>query len=96
MTCLVSLTDTPSKYHVREQNFSEEEYFVVFFDSQQGRWGCECQFQEKIGIPCAHMLRVMILSRQKILTGINPWWLLDPPSPRPRTNLTFPRKTRRN
>lgn len=97
LTCLVNLTENRNIYEIQEQNLPEDHSFKVSFDSEMASWSCGCRLSEKIGIPCSHIIKVMLLSRQKIITGINRWWLLDESAVRsPQENVQFPRKTRRN
>lgn len=97
LTCLVNLTENRNIYEIQEQNLPEDHSFKVSFDSEMASWSCECRLSEKIGIPCSHIIKVMLLSRQKIITGINRWWLLNESAVRsPQVNVRFPRKTRRN
>lgn len=96
LTCLVNLTENRNIYDIQEQDLPEDQSFRVSFDSEAATWSCECKLTEKIGIPCCHIIKVMLLSRQKIITGINHWWLLDEFVIKPEVNIRFPRKTRRN
>lgn len=47
---------------------------MVRFDGE-GKWECECKLTDKTGLPCAHILKIVLLLRQPIRSTINPWWI---------------------
>ena len=48
---------------------------MVTYNDNNGIWDCDCCLGEKIGLPCAHALKIILLRKEKIVTAINPWWL---------------------
>jgi len=55
-------------------------------------WKCECQFYEKCGLPCSHLLRLLIIKELPIISHINKRWIV--PSAQPPVQSKNPKRGR--
>ena len=95
ITCLINLTDNSNTYEVVEQDLRQATFLVKFIS--EGKWVCECELSEKIGLPCSHILKVILLLKQRIHSSINSWWIFNEGEVlKNGPNLSCPRKTRRH
>ena len=59
---------------------SDEEFFVKEFRryypvlEEEGRWTCRCGYMEKCGLPCRHIIRVLIFRKGSILEHLPERW----------------------
>ena len=54
--------------------------YTVHYDiNQKGKlaWKCECHTKIRKGIPCSHILKVMVCCEKSIFEEIDKFWLVD-------------------
>lgn len=64
---------TESEYIVRD---STDIDFNVQLNPESGEWICDCEYSIKTGIPCRHICKVKILTKENILSAISRRWLI--------------------
>lgn len=75
-------------YEVRTANFDYQ------IEKVESKWKCSCDYQVKTGIPCSHLLRVLLLEKSRLMPYIHHHWIIKGNNSTPKTQ--FQRKTRRN
>ena len=58
----------------------EEKEFRFSIIKNVNRWKCSCYFQEKTGVPCKHILKVMIMLRESVFNQIDNYWKIQTPT----------------
>ena len=76
--------------NVYEVRTAHSEY-IIRKDDQ--KWDCPCSYQQKTGITCSHLLRVLFLEKSRVMPYIHSQWVLNG---RSKQKIQFHRKTRRN
>ena len=55
---------------------TKEGFYIVF--KEDGLWYCGCQYNEKTGVPCSHLVKVLIYRDEPFELYIHPRWKIRP------------------
>lgn len=57
-------------FHVRSNNHTTR------CDKVGGKWECACQFARKTGLPCCHLMKILLVLEISVLDYVDDWWLI--------------------
>lgn len=43
-----------------------------------GKWHCTCEFEEKTGIICSHLAKILIYRKEFFMNNMHPRWYVNP------------------
>lgn len=43
--------------------------------SHEGRWQCECRLIARTGLPCCHLMKVLLMLEAEMVEYVDEWWL---------------------
>ena len=52
-----------------------KEQVTYYFDEE--KYYCSCQFQQKSGLPCKHLILILVKEKLKIMPYIDSYWVVN-------------------
>ena len=71
---------TKQSYYRVFKKFDEDDTVLMNDKSsrKKGKWYCYCEYEQKTGIICSHLAKVLIHLGEDFMNNLHPRWMIDP------------------